>query len=95
MCGVPCQPSLDQLTDRNAGENIAAQSGALTPELAVEWWMNEAALYDWDRPGFTGTLGRPRRPGPCASASASSGGSTLLIEQTQRDISPRSSGKMC
>lgn len=39
---------------RNAGENIAAASGDLSPEKSVTWWVNEAALYDWFRPGFSG-----------------------------------------
>ncbi|KAL7421214.1 hypothetical protein Q5752_004099 [Cryptotrichosporon argae] len=41
----------------NAGENIAGQSGALSPQEAVQLWMDEASSYDWSNPGYSDATG--------------------------------------
>ncbi|ORY29171.1 CAP domain-containing protein [Naematelia encephala] len=41
----------------NAGENIAAQSGSLTPQGSVDMWMSEAADYNWNDPAYSDATG--------------------------------------
>lgn len=41
----------------NSGENMASQSGQLTPAQAVQMWMSEAADYNPNNPGFSEQTG--------------------------------------
>ncbi|RXK37134.1 hypothetical protein M231_05585 [Tremella mesenterica] len=41
----------------NSGENMASQSGGITPQQAIDMWVNEVSQYDQSNPGFTEATG--------------------------------------